>query len=49
MMATIKAFLLGMREFRLSFTTHYADNNMREAYDTGRELAHRITMRRYEV
>lgn len=48
-MATIRAFFMGMREFRLSFTTHYADDAMRDAYDKGRELAHRLTLRRYEA
>lgn len=42
------AFLNGMKEFRLSLTTHYDDLNLLEAYDTGRDLAHRLTFRRYD-
>lgn len=44
----IIAFLLGMREFRLSMTTSYDDVRLAEAYDHGRDLAHRLTFRRFE-
>lgn len=44
----IKAFWLGIREFRLGMTTAYRDDNLREWYDRGRELAHKLTLRRYE-
>lgn len=44
--ATIRAFLLGIKEFRLTYTTHLADHAV--AYDTGREFAHRVTLRRFE-
>jgi hypothetical protein len=47
-MKTIKAFLLGMAEFRLSFTTHIADWHLQNTYDKGREFAHRLTFRRYD-
>lgn len=47
-MKTIQAFLLGMYEFRLSFTTHFEDYDLMNAYDSGRELAHCVTFRRYE-
>ena len=47
-MKTIKAFLLGMAEFRLSFTTHIEDWHLQTAYDKGREFAHRLTFRRYD-
>lgn len=47
-MKTLLAFINGVREFRLSFTTHYKDFNLSEAYDLGREWAHRLTFRRYE-
>lgn len=47
-MNKLTAFLLGMREFRLSFTTHISSDELLEAYDTGRELAHRLTFRYYE-
>ena len=54
-MKKIIAFLLGAREFRLSWT--WADptrsdynpyTELDEAYDRGREFAHRITFRRFE-
>lgn len=48
-MQVIKAFLLGMYEFRRTFTTHIADWNLSIAYDHGREWAHRLTFRHYEV
>ena len=47
-MKSIKAFLLGVTEFRLSFTTHIADWQLQRAYDKGREFAHKITFRRYD-
>lgn len=46
-MATLKAFLLGMREFRSDFTTHCEGEE--EAYEWGREIAHRLTLRRFEA
>jgi hypothetical protein len=45
--ATLKAFLLGMREFRSDFTTNCPGEE--EAYDWGREIAHRLTLRRFET
>lgn len=45
-MIVLRWFLLGMREFRLTCTTNPGD--YREAYDSGREWAHRLTFRRYE-
>lgn len=47
-MTTLRAFFLGMAEFRLSFTTHIADNDTQHAYDTGREWAHRLTFRHFD-
>jgi hypothetical protein len=44
-----RAFLLGIREFRYGMTTHFEDLDLLEAYDTGRELAHKLTLRRYEA
>lgn len=44
----VKAFLIGMAEFRSDFTTHYDDYGLSIAYDWGREYAHRITLRRYD-
>jgi len=54
MIPRLKAFLLGMFEFRTSLTTGYYDADgepiwpLTLAYDSGRELAHKITLRRYE-
>jgi hypothetical protein len=47
-MAHFKAFLLGMREFRSMWTTSYDDLDVMETYDRGRDLAHRLTLRRFE-
>lgn len=47
-MKHIKAFYLGMKEFRLSFTTHLPSFNERQAYDQGRNFRHWINFRRYE-
>jgi hypothetical protein len=41
----VKAFLLGAYEFRLTLTTRVEE---REAYDFGREWAHRLTLRHFE-
>ena len=46
-MKHIKAFLTGMAEFRLSSTTSY-DPPLIDAYDAGRDLAHRLTLRRWD-
>lgn len=42
----IRAFITGIIEFRSDFTTHF---DQTEAYDYGRELAHRITLRKFET
>lgn len=47
MFKRIKAFVLGVREFRSDFTTSY-DYPLIEWYDFGRELAHRVTFRRFD-
>jgi len=47
-MATIKAFIRGVLEFRSGFTTQFECDDMSRAYDRGREFAHRITFRRFE-
>lgn len=46
-MKRIKIFLLGMWEFRMSSTTHF-DYPEIEIYDSGRELAHKLTFRFFE-
>ena len=43
----IKAFLLGMKEFRQNSTTNF-DDHLMESYDWGREIAHRLTFRKFE-
>lgn len=52
MLEQIKAFLMGMREFRQSFTTSYAghpnEGELSDAYDNGRELAHKLTFRHWD-
>lgn len=45
-MTTIRAFLLGAREFRLQAT---ACTTQPGAYDAGREFAHRATLRRWDT
>jgi len=42
------AFILGVCEFRQSITAHYKSDLLLSAYDHGRELAHKITFRRFE-
>lgn len=47
-MEKIKAFILGIREFRLSVTTSYEDYEILRAYELGRDFAHKITLRRWD-
>lgn len=47
-MKAIKAFIHGMWEFRSDFTANYEDEGLQWEYDYGREMAHRLTFRRYE-
>jgi len=44
-MKTIKAFLYGMYEFKLMCTYRYDDPDLRNAFEWGREWAHRLTFR----
>jgi hypothetical protein len=44
----VKAFILGVTEFRSDLTTHLAAFSLEEAYDRGREFAHVVTLRRYD-
>jgi hypothetical protein len=39
--------MLGVIEFRRTWTTHISDDCI-NAYDRGREIAHRLTLRRWE-
>lgn len=43
----LKAFILGVAEFRSDFTTR-CDERHQEAYEWGREWMHRLTFRRYD-
>lgn len=47
-MKKIKAFILGISEFRLSCTTSYDDDDLINTYDAGREFAHRVTFRKWD-
>lgn len=44
----LKAFLYGMREFRSDYTYSYEDRDCYDAYDWGREWAHRLTLRMFD-
>lgn len=46
-MSKLRAFLLGIREFRLNVTTH-VDPGLAGTYDHGRNLAHRVTRFRWD-
>lgn len=48
-MKKILAYLNGMREFRMSMTTHYNNASLADAYDYGRERMHRLTLRKFDV
>ena len=48
MLKKVKVFFKGVAEFRSGATTHYG-NGLIEVYDLGRELAHRLTFRRFEA
>jgi len=47
-MKHIKAFLLGVWEFKHGVTTHF-DYPLIEWYDCGRELAHIVTLRQFAL
>lgn len=46
-MKNLFAFLLGIWEFRSDCTTHQ-DEKTENFYDWGREIAHRITFRKFD-
>lgn len=48
MLRHVTAFLWGIWEFRSDLTRHYPDPFI-DSYDRGRELAHRLTFRRFEM
>lgn len=45
----LAAFVNGIKEFRQAFTTHYPDYSLLQAYDSGREMAHRLTLRHFDA
>lgn len=47
MRTRIKAYLLGMVEFRSAFTSHVG-GDLIEDYDAGRDMAHRLTLRHWD-
>lgn len=47
-MKKIKAFINGIWEFRMDSTTSY-DYPLIKSYGMGREIAHRVTLRQFEV
>ena len=48
MLNKIKVYFLGMKEFRLGVTTHF-DFPLIESYDSGREMAHKLTFRKWDI
>ncbi len=42
------AFLAGVRDFNRAFTLRYIDYDLQRAYDWGREIAHRLTLRHFD-
>lgn len=46
-MKKVKAFLMGIIEFRLDVTTHF-DDSLIEYYDKGRDLMHWVTFRKFD-
>jgi hypothetical protein len=46
-MKKLRAFILGMIEFRSDFTTHFG-GDLIETYDAGRDLSHRLTLRFFD-
>ena len=47
-MKKVYAYLLGMWEFRTDFTTYFG-GDLIETYDAGRDMAHRLTFRKFET
>lgn len=44
MIRRIRAFILGLLEFRSDYTTHFSEWSAMCAYDKGRELARRVLL-----
>lgn len=47
-MNKIYAFFIGVAEFRTDYTTNFKDAEAAHAYEWGREIAHRVTLRHFE-
>lgn len=45
---TLRAFALGVWEFRSDLTLSFDDCDLDYAYDWGREWAHRVTLRHWD-
>jgi hypothetical protein len=48
MKPTTRAFILGLYEFRRMFTTSFDTHAEYAAYDKGRDLAHKLTLRYWD-
>ena len=44
----IRAYLLGLYEFRRMFTTSFDTDAEYIAYDRGRDMAHKVTLRHWD-
>jgi hypothetical protein len=47
-MKNLKAFILGIKEFKLTYTTHIKNYNESVCYEKGRDFAHKITLRYFD-
>lgn len=47
LLQSLRAFLLGMWEFRSDYTSNPGDDVI-EIYDAGRNFAHRMTFRKFD-
>ena len=47
-MKNIKAFILGIKEFKLTYTTHIENYHESVYYEKGIDLAHKITFRYFD-
>lgn len=48
MLEKLYAFVMGIVEFRSDFTLSFEDDNIQEIYDAGREVTHKITLRKFD-
>lgn len=47
-MKKLHAFILGVLQFRSDLTARFDDLALSDAYDYGRELAHCLTLRKFD-